>query len=41
MGHTILDTIEVGEVPRAACAGREDFEDSAVRLGEILEAYGL
>jgi hydrogenase-1 operon protein HyaF len=41
MGHTILDTIEVGEVPRAACAGREDFEDSAERLGEILEAYGL
>lgn len=41
MGHTILDTIEVGDVPRAACAGREDFEDSAERLGEILEAYGL
>jgi len=41
MGHTILDTIEIGDVPRAACAGREDFEDSAERLGEILEAYGL
>jgi len=41
MGHTILDTIEVGDVPRSACAGREDFEDSAERLGEILEAYGI
>ena len=41
MGHTILDTIEIGDVPRAACAGREDFEDSAERLGDILEAYGL
>jgi hydrogenase-1 operon protein HyaF len=41
MGHTILDTIEIGDVPRAACAGREDFEDSSERLGEILEAYGL
>jgi len=39
MGHTILDTIEVGDVPAAVCAAREDFEDSAVRLGEILEAY--
>ena len=41
MGHTILDTIEVGDVPGAACAGREDFEDSAERLADILEAYGL
>jgi len=41
MGHTILDTIEIGEVPGAACAAREDFEDSAERLDEILEAYGL
>lgn len=40
MEHTILDTIEVGDVPAAACAAREDFEDSARRLGEILAAYG-
>jgi hydrogenase-1 operon protein HyaF len=39
MGHTILDTIEIGGIPTAVSAAREDFEDSAVRLGEILEAY--
>ena len=41
MGHTILDTIEIGHVPDAAVAAREDFEDSAERLDEILEAYRL
>jgi len=41
MGHTILDTIEIGRVPDAAVAAREDFEDSAERLDEILEAYRL
>ncbi len=39
MGHTILDTVEIGGVPGAACAAREDFEDSAERLADILEAY--
>lgn len=41
MGHTILDTVEIGRVPDAAVAAREDFEDSAERLDEILEAYRL
>lgn len=41
MGHTILDTIEIGDIPEAAVAAREDFEDSAERLEEILEAYHL
>jgi len=35
----ILDTLEIGDVPTVLCAAAEDFEDSAVRLGEILEAY--
>lgn len=39
MGHTILDTIEIGELPAAACAAQQDFEDSAERLVELLEAY--
>ncbi len=39
MGKTILDTVEVGDVPEAARAARTDFEDSAQRLGEILRAY--
>ncbi len=39
MGHTILDTIEIGELPAAARAAGEDFEDSADRLTELLEAY--
>jgi hydrogenase-1 operon protein HyaF len=39
MGKVILDTLEVGGVPVAACAAREDFEDSASRLGQMLEAY--
>jgi hydrogenase-1 operon protein HyaF len=38
-GQVILDTIEVGDVPASALAAREDFEDSAQRLGEIMEAY--
>ncbi len=41
MGHTILDTIEIGGIPDAALAAREDFQDSAERLDEILEAYCL
>lgn len=36
MGVVILDTLEIGDVPVAACAAREDFADSAVRLTHIL-----
>jgi hydrogenase-1 operon protein HyaF len=32
----ILDTLEVGAVPEVACAARQDLEDSAERLGEVL-----
>jgi hydrogenase-1 operon protein HyaF len=39
MGTVILDTLEIGETPAAARAGDADFEDSAERLAEILEAY--
>jgi len=35
----ILDTLEIGGVPSAACAAEEDFRDSAERLREIHEAY--
>ncbi|HTO79308.1 MAG TPA: hydrogenase expression/formation C-terminal domain-containing protein [Methylocystis sp.] len=35
----ILDTLEIGGVPAAACAAEEDFSDSAERLREIHEAY--
>jgi hydrogenase-1 operon protein HyaF len=35
----ILDTLEIGDVPAAACAATEDFQDSAERLREIHEAY--
>ncbi len=38
-GKVILDTLEVGGVPVAALAAREDFEDSAARLAEIIQAY--
>jgi hydrogenase-1 operon protein HyaF len=39
MGNVILDTLEVGGVPVAVLAAREDFEDSAERLAEILQAF--
>ncbi len=39
MGHTILDTIEIGALPPAARAAWQDFEDSSQRLAELLEAY--
>jgi hydrogenase-1 operon protein HyaF len=39
MGTVILDTLEIGGVPVAALAAREDFEDSAERLGEMIKAY--
>jgi len=38
-GSVILDTLEVGGVPTAACAAPEDFADSARRLAEIRDAY--
>jgi hydrogenase-1 operon protein HyaF len=39
MDTVILDTLEIGDVPAAARAADEDFQDSAERLGEIIEAY--
>jgi len=39
MDAIILDTLEIGEVPEAARAAEEDFQDSAERLREIHEAY--
>jgi len=39
MGGVVLDTLEVGGVPVAVLAAREDFEDSAERLAEVLEAF--
>ncbi|WP_375161010.1 hydrogenase expression/formation C-terminal domain-containing protein [Bradyrhizobium sp. RDT46] len=39
MDTIILDTLEVGGVPTVALAAEEDFEDSAERLQEIIEAY--
>lgn len=38
--HLILNTLEVVEVPEAALAAREDIEDSAGRLADILESLG-
>lgn len=35
----ILNTVEISKVPAVACAAREDLEDSAERLTEILEVY--
>ncbi|WP_249779427.1 hydrogenase expression/formation protein [Bradyrhizobium sediminis] len=35
----ILNTIEITEIPSVACAAPEDLEDSAQRLGEILDVY--
>ncbi len=35
----ILNTIEISSVPEVACAAQEDLDDSAERLGEILEVY--
>jgi hydrogenase-1 operon protein HyaF len=39
MDTIILDTLEIGDTPAAACAADEDFIDSAERLREINEAY--
>lgn len=39
METIILDTLEIGDTPAAACAADEDFQDSAERLREIHAAY--
>ncbi|MCI4677449.1 hydrogenase expression/formation protein [Rhodoblastus acidophilus] len=39
MDEIILDTLEIGDAPAAACAAQEDFRESARRLREIEEAY--
>jgi hydrogenase-1 operon protein HyaF len=39
MGNVILDTLEIGSVPVSVLAAKEDFEDSAERLAEILLAF--
>jgi hydrogenase-1 operon protein HyaF len=35
----ILNTIEIATIPEVACAAKEDLEDSAERLAEILGVY--
>ncbi len=35
----ILNTVEISEIPAVACAAKEDLEDSAQRLSEILAVY--
>ncbi len=39
LGAVILDTLEIGDLPDAILASPEDFEDSALRLSDMLEAY--
>ncbi|MCP3380555.1 hydrogenase expression/formation protein [Bradyrhizobium sp. CCGUVB4N] len=39
MDTIILDTLEIGGVPKVALAADEDFEDSAERMREIIVAY--
>jgi hydrogenase-1 operon protein HyaF len=39
LGKVVLDTLEIGDVPVALLAAQDDYADSAMRLGEILEAY--
>jgi hydrogenase-1 operon protein HyaF len=39
MDAVILDTLEIVDIPAAVLAAAEDFQDSAVRLREIEEAY--
>jgi hydrogenase-1 operon protein HyaF len=39
MDKVILDTLEVGGVPVAALAAREDLEESAGRMVEMMQAY--
>lgn len=37
MGDVVLDTLEIGDVPDSVVAAPEDFEDSALRIDELLE----
>lgn len=39
MSTLILNTLEVVDVPKVACAAPEDLRDSAIRLDEILAPY--
>jgi hydrogenase-1 operon protein HyaF len=39
MDKVILDTLEIGGVPVAALATREDLAESAARLPEMMQAY--
>ncbi len=39
MGTTILDTLEIGDVPECVLASTQDFEDSLHRLEDIRDAY--
>jgi len=39
LGAVILDTLEIGDIPDAVLASEEDFQDSAGRLRDMLEAY--
>lgn len=39
LGDVILDTLEIGDLPDAVVASPEDFEDSAERLTDMMEAY--
>ncbi len=39
LSHTILDTVEIGAPPTAVAAAVQDFEDSGLRLTDILQAY--
>lgn len=39
-GRVLLDTLEVGDVPCAACAAAEDLAHSAIRLSAAIAASG-
>lgn len=38
-GTLILNTLEIVDIPAAACAAPEDLQDSSLRLKEMLEPY--
>jgi hydrogenase-1 operon protein HyaF len=39
MGKSILNTLEVTDIPEVACAAQEDLDDSRQRFRELLEPY--
>jgi len=39
MGTSILNTLEVTDIPEVACAAQEDLDDSRRRFRELLEPY--